>query len=342
MGQLFRIVAVAAVLTLGLFISNTTVRAQDSFYKGKVVRIIVGFSAGGGFDTYSRTIARHLGKHIPGNPTVIVTNMPGAGSLVLANHLYKAAEADGLTIGNWNGGLVMGQLLGQTGVDYDARRFEWIGAPVTISPVCLFSKSSGITSIERWASSKKPIPVGTIGPGSNTHDVPKILADALGLPTQLVPGYKGFSEIRLAIESGEVAGGCPTWEATRGTWKAVDSGQVVVVVQAVPKPAADLPDVPLAIKLAKTEENRQLIQSGIHNMNALNRPYSLPPGTPKERVQILRDAFQATMKDAAFLADAKKSKLGVDPITGKELEEMVASLFKLSPAVVTKLKAALQ
>jgi tripartite-type tricarboxylate transporter receptor subunit TctC len=316
--------------------------AQETFFRGKVIRIIVGFSPGGGFDTYSRTIARHLSKHIPGNPTIIVSNMPGAGSLILANHLYKAAQADGLTIGNWNGGLIMGQLLGQSGTDFDARRFEWIGAPVTISPVCLFSKSSGITSMEEWAASKRPVPVGTIGPGSNTHDVPKILTDALALPTQLVPGYKGFSEIRLAIESGEVAGGCPTWEATRGTWNAVDTGEVVAVVQAVPKPAPGLADVPLAIKLAKTEEDRQLIQAGIHNVNALNRPYSLPPGTPKERVKILRNAFQATLKDPAFLADAKKSKLGVDPITGEELEEMVAALFKLSPQVVAKLKAALQ
>jgi tripartite-type tricarboxylate transporter receptor subunit TctC len=196
--------------------------------------------------------------------------------------------------------------------------------------------------MEKWAASKRPVPVGTIGPGTNTHDVPKIVTDALGLPTQLVPGYKGFSEIRLAIESGEVAGGCPTWEATRGTWKALDTGEVKVIVQAVPKPAPGLADVPLAINLAKTEEDRQLIQAGIHNINALNRPYSLPPGTPKERAEILRKAFQATMKDPAFLADAKKSKLGVDPIFGKELEEMVQSLFKLSPNVVAKLKDALQ
>jgi tripartite-type tricarboxylate transporter receptor subunit TctC len=342
MPRLVRQLAVSGVFIFSFIASFTNAFAQDGFFKGKVIRIIVGFSAGGGFDTYSRTIARHLGKHIPGNPTVIVANMPGAGSLILANHLYKAAEADGLTIGNWNGGLVMGQLLGQTGIDFDARRFEWIGAPVTISPVCLFSKSSGITSLEKWASSKRPVPVGTIGPGSNTHDVPKILSGALGLPSQLVPGYKGFSEIRLAIESGEVAGGCPTWEATRGTWKAVDSGEVIVVVQAVPRPAADLPNVPVAIKRGKTEEDRQLIEAGIHNINALNRPYSLPPGTPKERVQILRKALQATLKDPAFLADAKKSKLGVDPIVGEELEEMVKSLFKLSPNVIAKLKAALQ
>ena len=334
--------AVSGILILGLITSASSSFAQENFFKGKVIRVIVGFSPGGGFDTYSRTMARHIGKHIPGNPTVIVSNMPGAGSLTLANHMYKAADPDGLTIGNWNGGLIMGQVLGQIGIDFDARKFEWIGAPVSISPVCLFSKSSGITSMEQWRSAKRPVPVGTIGPGSNTHDVPKILTEALGLPSQLVPGYKGFSEIRLAIESGEVAGGCPTWEATRGTWKAVDAGEVVVVVQVVPKPAPGLENVPLAIKLAKSEDDRQLIEAGVHNMNALNRPYSLPPGTPKERVQILRKAFQATMKDPAFLADAKKSRLGVDPLSGEELDGMVKSLLNLSPSVVGKLKAALQ
>lgn len=330
------------VFVLGSMIFAMSAFAQESFYKGKMVRIVVGFSPGGGFDTYSRTIAKHLRKHIPGNPSVIVSNMAGAGSLVLANHLYKVADPDGLTIGNWNGGLVMGQVLGQSGIQFDARRFEWIGAPVSISPVCLFNKASGITSIESWAAAKTPVPIGTIGSGSNTHDVPKILSDALNLPTQLVPGYKGFANIRVAIEAGEVAGGCPTWEATRGTWDALESGAVTVVVQAVPRPASDLGKVPIALALAKGEENRQLIEAGIHSMNDLNRPYSLPPGTPKDRVETLRKAFEATLKDPEFLADAKKSRLGVDPISGQEIHRMVQSLFKLSPAVIAKLKAALQ
>jgi tripartite-type tricarboxylate transporter receptor subunit TctC len=332
----------STVFVLGSMIFAMNAFAQESFYKGKMVRIVVGFSPGGGFDTYTRTIAKHLRKHIPGNPSVIVSNMAGAGSLVLANHLYKVADPDGLTIGNWNGGLVMGQVLGQSGIQFDARRFEWIGAPVSISPVCLFSKASGITSIESWAAAKTPVPIGTIGSGSNTHDVPKILSDALKLPTQLVPGYKGFANIRVAIEAGEVAGGCPTWEATRGTWDALESGAVTVVVQAVPRPASDLAKVPMALALAKGEDNRQLIEAGIHSMNDLNRPYSLPPGTPKDRVQTLRKAFEETLNDPEFLADAKKSRLGVDPISGQEIDQMVQSLFKLLPAVIAKLKAALQ
>ncbi len=331
-----------AILGLALIIDAAPGGAQDPFFKGKIVRIVVGFSPGGGFDTYSRVIARHLGRHIPGNPTVIVENMPGAGSLIAANHIFKAVKADGLTIGNWNGGLILGQIMGQPGTEFDAREFEWIGAPVGITPVCVFSKASGITSLDRWMSSKKPVEVGTISPGSNTHDVPKILQVALGLPTHLVSGYKGFSEIRLAIESGEVAGGCPTWEATRGTWKLLDTGDVVVVVQATPKALPDMPKVPVAINFAKTEEARQLIRAGIHDQSAINRPYSLPPGTPKDRVQMLRRAFQETLKDPAFLVDANKAKLGVDPFSGEEVEKIVADLFKLSPGVVAKLKEALK
>lgn len=337
-----RFLCLVAALAWLPCVGSGVIFAQELFFKGKVVRIIVGFSPGAGFDTYSRVIARHIGKHIPGNPTVIVENMPGAGSLITANHIYKAAKPDGLTIGNWNGGLMMGQLLGQPGTEFDSTKFEWIGSPVGITPICLFSKRSGITSLERWMSARRPVDIGTIAPGSNTYDVPKILQIALGLPTNLVLGYKGFAEIRFAIESGEVSGGCPTWESTGRTWKAVETGDVVVVVQVIPKAHPDLPKVPVAIELAKTEEARQLIKAGIHDQNIINRLYSLPPGTRKDRVQILRRAFMETMKDPAFIADANKSKMEIDPIPGEELEAVVADLFKLSPAVVAKLKEALK
>ena len=317
--------------------------AQESFYKGKTVRIVVGFGAGGGFDTYSRAISRHMGRHIPGNPTIIVDNMTGAGSLIAANHVYKVAKPDGLTIGHFIGGLFMQQLQERPGIEFDARKFEYIGVPVKDNPVCVFSKASGITSMDKWASSKVPVKMGGTAPGSNTDDVPKILKAALGLPVQLVSGYKGTADIRLAIESGELAGGCWGWDSIRATWrKGIDSGDAVVVLQTLPKPDPDLPKIPLAIGLAKTEEARQLIQTGIHDVSAIIRPYVLAPGTPKDRVQTLRRAFADTVKDPEFLEDAKKSKLDVDPMTGEELEKTVHGLFKLNPAVVAKLKEALE
>ena len=331
------------LLSLYFFISLTfsaSAFAQEPFYKGKTIRVVVGFSAGGGFDTYSRAIARHWGKHIPGNPTIIVENMTGAGSLIAANHVYVVAKPDGLTIGHFIGGLFLGQVLGQKGIEFDARKFEYIGAPVKDHVVCAFTKASGITSLERWTNSKTPVKMGGIAPGNSTPDnATRILRSALSLPTQIVTGYKGTADIRLAAESGELAGGCWGWDSVSATWrKALDSGEAIVVIQAAQKPHPDLPNVPLAINLAKTDEARQLIETALHGDSEIVRTYTLPPGTPKERVQILRKAFQETLRDPEFLADAKKSKLGVDPVSSEEVERIIAGLFKLDPALVAKLK----
>jgi tripartite-type tricarboxylate transporter receptor subunit TctC len=311
----------------------------DDFYKGKTVKIVVGFSAGGGFDTYARTIARHLGKHVAGNPSIIVENMTGAGSLIAANHVYKAAKPDGLTIGHFIGGLFLGQVLGQPGIEFDARKFEFIGAPISDHVVCALTKASGITSVEKWLASKTPIKMGGIAPGTSTPDnATRILKAALGLPIQLVTGYKGTADIRLAAESGEVAGGCWGWDSVSVTWrKALDSGDAVVVLQANRRGHPDLP-IPQAIQFAKTEEARKMIDVGIHGDSDIVRTYTLPPGTPKDRVQLLRKAFDATLKDPEFVADAKKSRLNVEPIAAEDLEKDIAGLFKLDPALVTKLK----
>jgi len=325
------------------FALTASVYAQEQFYKDKTIRIVVGFAAGGGFDTYSRAIARHMSRHIPGNPNIIVDNMVGAASLISANHVYKVAKPDGLTIGHFIGGLFMQQLLEKPGIEFDARRFEYVGAPVKDHPACAFTKASGITSMEKWMASKTPVKVGGTGPGSNTDDVPKILKEALGLPIQLVTGYKGTSDVRLAAEGGELAGGCWGWDSIRATWRvAIEAGNAVVVLQTTPKPDTDLQKVPLAINFAKTEEARQLIQAGIHNVSAFIRPYVAPPGTPKDRVQALRQGFLATMKDPEFVADATKSKLDVDPLSAEELEKLVHGLFKLSPSLVGRLKEVLR
>jgi len=318
-------------------------RAADDFYNGKTIRIVVGFSAGGGFDTYARAISRHLYKHIPGNPTVIVENMTGAGSLIAANHVYKAAKPDGLVIGHFIGGLFMQQIQGRQGVVFDARRFEYVGTPVPDKPVCALTKASGITSVDQWMAAKTPVKLGGTAPGSNTDDIPKILKAALGLPLQLVTGYKGTSDIRLAAEGGELAGGCWGWDSIKATWRrGIESGDTGVILQTLPSPHPDLPKVPLAINLAKTDEARQLIQVGIHDVSAVIRPYVLPPGTPKDRVQTLRKAFMETMKDREFLADAEKSNLDIEPLSGEALEKTVLGLFKLSPSIISKLKEALE
>jgi len=334
-----RVLCVTMGLAILAFTTDFARAASDDFFKGKTVRIIVGFTAGGAFDAYARALARHLGRHIPGNPTFIVENMPGAGTLVAANHVYKVAKPDGLTIGNFIGGVVMGQILGRPGIEFDALRFEYIGAPMKDSPVCAFSKASGITSTEKWMASKAPVKVGATGPGATTHDVPLILKATLGLPVQVIAGYKGPTELVLAVEGGELTGVCNAWESLRVTSiRAIEAGDLVVVVQAIPHAHPELPRVPLAINLARTDEARQLIQTGIHDITAIIRPYVLPPGTPKERVQMLRAAFVDTLKDPQFVADARKSKLDIDPLTGEELERTVGRLLRMNPATLAKLK----
>jgi len=314
--------------------------SADDFYKGKTIRIVVGFSAGGGFDTYARAIARHMSRHIPGQPAIIVENMTGAGSLISANHMFKVAKPDGLTIGHFIGGLFLGQVLGQPGVEFDGRKFEFIGAPITDHVVCAMTKASGITSVEKWMASKTPIKMGGIAPGTSTPDnATRILKAALGLPIQLVTGYKGTADVRLAAESGEVSGGCWGWDSVKTTWrKAIESGDAVVVLQANRKNHPELPQIPQAIKLAKTEDARRIIDVGIHADSDIVRTYTLPPGTPKDRVQILRKAFDDTLKDTEFLADAKKSNLSVSPVPVDEIERDISALFKLDPGLVTRLK----
>ena len=314
--------------------------AAAPYYEGKAIKLIVGFSAGGGFDTYARALARHMSKHIPGSPSVVVENMTGAGSLIAANHVFKVAKPDGLTIGHFIGGLFLGQVLGQPGIEFDARKFEFIGAPITDHVVCAMTKASGITSIDRWMASKTPVKMGGIAPGTSTPDnATRILKAAFGLPIQLVTGYKGTAEVRLAAEGGEVAGGCWGWDSVSVTWrKALDSGEAVVVLQANRKTHPELANVPQAIKFAKTEEGRKMIDVGIHGDSDIVRSYTLPPGTPKDRVQLLRKAFEATLKDAEFVADAKKSKLNIGPIGAEAIEKDIAGLFKLDPALVVKLK----
>lgn len=323
-----------------LFVLMTfvTAPAQEPFYKGKTLRIVVATSAGGGYDTYTRSIARHWSKHIPGNPNILVENMAGAGHRIGANHVYKVAKPDGLTLGHFQGSLFLAQALGEKGIEFDTLKYEFIGAPVRDTRACAVTKASGIDNMEKWFASKTPIKLGGIGLGA-TEEIPRMLKVALGLPIQIISGYKGTAEIRLAAESGEVAGGCWTWDSIKATWSgAIKTGDAVVVLQILAKPHPELPSVPLAINYAKSEETRQLIQVGIQDPSEYSRPYVAPPGTPKDRVQLLRKAFQDTMKDPELLADAAKSKLDIEPVTAEELEKTVAGLFKLSPSLVTKLK----
>jgi tripartite-type tricarboxylate transporter receptor subunit TctC len=334
-----------SVLYLVVFVSTSpAVFAQESFYKGKTIRIVVGFSAGGGFDTYSRTLARHMGKHITGNPTLVVENMTGAGSLIAANHLYKVARPDGLTIGIFHGNQITAQVLGGQGIEFDARKFDWLGAPGQNHDLCLLSKESGIANFEQWTAAKTPVKLGGSAPGTTTDDGPKVLKAALNLPLRLVTGYKGTADIRIAVEGGELDGLCGlSWASAKATWrKGLESGKINVVLQNAPQSHPELTNVPLAINFARTEEARQLIHNGIHNPSMITYSYSVPPATPKERLQILQRAFADTVKDPEFLAEAKKANLEVNPVPGEEVERIVHGYFKLDPGLLARLKEILR
>jgi len=328
-------------LLLSVLAASAGAPAQAAdFYAGKTIRVIVGFDAGGGFDVQARTLARHLGKYIPGKPTLVVENMPGAGSLKAANHIAKAAKPDGLTIGMVSGATVMGQLLGRKGVQFDVRQFEVIGSPAPYKTVCVFSKKSGITNLEKWRSSPKPVKVGGTSPGSSAHDVPLVLHAALGLPLQHVPGYTGTSKIRLAVDGGEVDGTCFAWDSIKSTWAAqIKSGDIVPVLQTHLKKVEDLPNIPLALDLAKTDEAKQLIRLGIAAPGMVNRYFTFPPKTPKDKVEILRKAFVQATKDKDFLAEAEKAKLDTDPLTSEQVKENFNALLSMKPELAAKLKA---
>jgi len=323
--------------------ASQAVHAQTNFFEGKTIRLIVGFTAGGGYDAYTRTIGRHMGKHVPSNPAIIVENMPGAGSMISANYIYKAAKPDGLTIGHFIGGLFLQQLLAKPGIEFDAAKFNYVGVPAQDNFVLGIAKSTGIVDVDPWLASKQVIKFGGVASGSGSDDIPNILKATIGLPIQLVSGYKGTADVRLAFNSGEVSGLSNSWESTKSTWrKELETGELKLVLQATLKPHPEFPKLPMALNYAKTEEAKRLISTVARVHGPTVRPYVLPPSTPKDRVQTIRIAFMDTMTDPEFLAEAKKVNLDINADDGAALEQNVKEILKLDPALIAKLKEVLK
>ena len=338
-----RFITTSVMVAAVFFATDARVFAQVNFYEGKTIRLIVGLAAGGGYDVYARTIARHLGRHIPGHPAVAVENMTGAGSLVSANHLYKIAKPDGLTMAHFIGGLFLHQLLGKPGIEFDAPNFEFVGVPMQDNFVLGIAKSTGITDLEKWLASKQVVKFGGIASGTGSDDVPNILKATIGLPLQLVSGYKGTSDIRLAFNGGEVSGVSISWESAKSTWrKELESGEMKIMLQGNIKSHPELTKIPVSINFAKTDEAKRLMQLVLQAHGPAVRPFVLPPRTPKDRVQIMRRAFMETMKDPEFLAEAKKGNLDINATDGETLEQNVRDLFKTEPALAAKLKEILK
>jgi tripartite-type tricarboxylate transporter receptor subunit TctC len=316
------------------------VSAQD-FYKDKTVRFVVGYSPGGSFDLYTRVIARHFAKHVPGNPTVIVENMTGASGIIAANYLYNVAKPDGLTIGAWAAPLVLQHIMGNEAVRFDGRKFGYLGVPSPYDTVCTFNDKSGISNMNDWFAAKRPMKLSSIGPGTSTSDIPKLLKAALNLPLDVLDGYKGGADARLAVESGEVDGYCGSWQTVETVWRsAYESGKIRAVLQASVEPYSKYKEVPLAINYAKTDVARQLVAVA-DSAHGAQFPYTVPPGLAKERLELLQKAFVNTIKDPEFLAEANKSKLDIEVIDGPTIAKKLGQLYELPPAVIAKLKEVL-
>ena len=328
----------AALTTVAILLGFAAAPQAQDTYKDKTLTFIVGYSPGGTYDQYTRLIARHIGKYLPGNPTRIVENMPGAGGIITANHLYNRVKPDGLTVAAWASPLILQHVMGNDAIKIDGRKVGWVGIPGPYDTACHFSQASGIRTMEDWTNSKRPMKISSIGPGTSLSDVPKLLKAALNLPIDMVEGYKGGAEARLAVESGEVDGLCASWQATKVTWRSqMESGKIRVVLQATLKSHPDLKKVPLAINYAKTEEARTLLRVA-DNVHVYQFPYSVAPGTPPERLQILQQAFIKTLRDRDLLAEAQKADLEVAPIDGPTTAKTFAGLYELSPTLVAQLK----
>jgi tripartite-type tricarboxylate transporter receptor subunit TctC len=315
--------------------------AQEAVFKGGTIRFIVGYSAGGLFDTYSRLIARHFGKHLPGDPTTIVENMTGAGGLISVNHVYTRAKPDGLTVGALSTPLILQHVMGNKAAEFDGRKFGYLGGPSSYDTVCAFNSQSGVKNMDDWYASKKPLKISATGPGTGPSDIPKLLKEALGLPIDLVEGYKGGSDARLAVDSGEVDGYCGGWQTVETVWRsALDSGKVRIVVQTGLKAHPDLKQVPLAIAYAKTPEARQLLEVA-DNAHGSQLAYIVPPGMADNRLKTLQKAFMDTVNDPALRAEAQKSKLEIGPMDGPTITKKLASLYELEPALIAKMRTIL-
>jgi tripartite-type tricarboxylate transporter receptor subunit TctC len=329
-----RFVATTRAATILAFCHMSHAHAQDpaSFYKGKTVDLYIGYSAGGGYDIYARALARYMGRFIPGNPTIVPKNMPGAGSLVLANWLYNVASKDGSAFGMIGRGTAFDPLLGSTKAQFDAAKFNWIGSMNDEVSVCVAWHTSGIAKLEDVTH--KELTVGGTGPAADTDQFPKVLNATLRTKFKIIPGYPGGNDIDLAMERGEVMGRCGwSWSSVVATHKAwVDDKKINVLVQLSLTKHADLPNIPLVMDFAKTDEERRIFRL-VFARQPMGRPFLAPPGVPEDRTATLRKAFMDTMKDRAFLAEAEKMQLEINPVAGDAVQAIVQDVYQTPKSI---------
>jgi tripartite-type tricarboxylate transporter receptor subunit TctC len=326
---------VTSLVGLGGASPGLAADSVEAFYKGKTIQLLIGFGPGGGYDVYGRAVARHLGRFIPGNPTLVPQNMAGAGSVRAASFLYNAAPKDGTVLGSFSRGIIVDTLLGANKGQFEAQGFGWIGSVTNEVSVCGFSRRSGIRTWDDMLTQKTT--VGSSGAADDLGVYANVLRSVFDAKLRLISGYPGTADILLAVERAELGGLCGwSWSTLKSRSKALyESKEIAVPVQLGLTPHEDLPDVPLVTSLTK-DPTKSAVLRLIFSRQTMARPFAAPPGLPEERLQALRAAFDATMKDKDFLADVQKLDLEVRPVSGLEIDALVANLAR-TPADIRKL-----
>lgn len=331
-------IKMACLLVAGMGLANPAA-AQSSagdFYKGRQLTIIVGFPPGGGYDVYARVLSRHIQRHLAGSPTIVVQNMPGAGSMNLANHMYSVAPKDGTVIGSVESGVPFEYFYAGKGVRFDPLKFAWIGGVNEDTSTCGVWHTSPVK--EFLDLQKHEAPFAGTGPAAPPEVESKVSNDVLGTKMKLILGYRGLGDVYAAIEKGELEGSCGiTWSsvsAVKPDW--IRDGKWRTIVQIGAKRHKDLPDVPLLTEFARNESDRQVMELvGLPNLTG--RPYMAPPETPADRVRALREGFSATLKDPAFLSDATQAKLPIDPVSAERIEQILANTAKVPKDAIARM-----
>jgi tripartite-type tricarboxylate transporter receptor subunit TctC len=322
----------AAVL---LALSLAPAAAQPVDYTGKTVQMIIGFGVGGGYDLWGRTVARHIGKHLPGRPTVVPQNMPGAGSFIAANFIYGGAPKDGTALGIIARDAPLGPLTGATGARFDATKLNWLGSPTTETNICVVYHTAKVKKVQDLFTQE--LLLGDTGPGTGTRVYPKALAGILGMKFKLISGFPSSTDVFLAMERGEVEGICESYDSVvnrKPDW--IPSGKIAILFQGGAAPNPELKDVPFILNFARNPEDRQTMEF-LYAGQGIGRPFVAPPDLPPDRLKVLRDAFNATMRDPEFVADAKRQKLDVEPVSGEQLTALIRKIYATPPSIVEKI-----
>jgi len=324
------------VAALAAAFAATPARAQSAAepFVGKTVTMLIGFGTGGGYDLWGRTVARHIGKHLPGKPTVVAQNMPGAGSYVAASHIYAAAPKDGTVLGIIARDAALGPLSNAPGARFDATKMSWLGSPTREHNVCIANSTAKAKTANDLRTNE--LILGDTGPGTGTRSYPKVLNDLLGYKFKIVAGFRSSVEVFLAMERGEVEGICESLDSVnqrKPDW--IPNKVINVLLQAGAESRPELKGVPNVLTLARNDEEKQVLEY-LYAGQDIGRPFVAPPDLPPERLKMLRDAFAATMKDPEFVSDVQRSKLDLEPLDGEHLASLIAKIYATPRPIIER------